>query len=72
MNLGEAIDILRVNLCMTKRTASNIIKRLKKLKLLEIKIYPNEIRIKVIDPLSLIESIALGYLKFRKMKCKSS
>ncbi len=70
INLGEAIDLLRTELCVTKRTASNIIKRLRKLKLLEVKIYPNEIRIKAIDPLSIFESIALEYLKYRKTRCK--
>ena len=70
MILGDAIDILRAELCVTKRTASNIIKRLRKLKLLEVKVYPNEIRIKAIDPLSLFENVALEYLEYRKTRCR--
>ncbi len=71
MNLGMAIDLLRDELCMTKRTASNVIKRLRKLGLVEIRVHNDEIRLKAVSPLSLIENIASQYIELRRKRCKA-
>ncbi len=70
LNLGEAIDVLRKDLCVNRKTALNIIKRLKKLGIAEVRVLENEIQIKLKDPLTLVKYIAEEYLELRKRRCK--
>jgi DNA-binding MarR family transcriptional regulator len=70
LNLGEAVDILRDELCMTKRTASNVIKRLKRLGVADIEVKENEIRVKVKSPFEVLKTLAEEYISRRRSRCK--
>ncbi len=71
-NLGEALDILASEMCVTKRTARNIVKRLKRLGLADIIAVGEEIRIRVADPLEALERLTTAYIEGRRARCPLS
>ncbi len=70
MNLEEALWLLREELCVTKRTARSIIKRLRKLGLAEIYREEGELRVRVRDPCEALVAVAEGYRKGRLNRCR--
>ncbi|MEB3779506.1 MAG: hypothetical protein GSR85_04665 [Desulfurococcales archaeon] len=70
INLGEAIDIVSKELCSTRRTARNIIKRLSRIKAIYIEKNEASIVIKVRDPVDFMREIAREYIITRKGKCR--
>ncbi len=70
INLGTAIDLIASRLCTTRRTARNIIKRLRKLNILSISKTSDAIVIRVKDPVDFIRDVTRGYIITRSSRCK--
>ena len=70
-NIGEAITTLRAELCVTKRTAINIIKRLRKLGLVNVVARSNDIVVEPVEFCEAMRRIALTYINSRRarMRC---
>jgi len=66
---GEAIDIVRRELCTTKRTARNIVKRLARVGAIRVYRAGDTYRIEVAEPLEVLELMAGGYIASRREKC---
>ena len=69
LNLGEALDILRERLCVTKRTARRIVGRLRKLGLLKLERREDSIIVSVQDPLHALRALAERYANMRRERC---
>ncbi|MEB2836475.1 MAG: hypothetical protein GSR80_001640 [Desulfurococcales archaeon] len=69
LSLGEAIDILRVDLCVTKRTARRIIKRLSRIGALSLEKSDGEITVKSVEPSVFLERLVDAYMAGRKRRC---
>jgi hypothetical protein len=70
LNLGEALDILRSELCVTKRTARNIIKRLRKLGIVEVRVKEGELELKIGNPVDVFKRVVDEYILQRKKRCR--
>ncbi len=70
LNLGEAIEILREELCVTKRTASNIVRRLRRIGAARVEVERERISIEVVSPDELLRRVAEAYLDGRKRRCQ--
>ena len=66
---GEAIDFLVRELCTSRKTARNIIKRLKRIGALKLETGETSIKMSVVDPLEFLELISSGYIDTRREKC---
>jgi len=72
VNYGTAIDLLRRNLCVTRKVAINIIKRLKKLGLIKVLVSENEVVIKVASFDRVIKQLVNTYINARRARsCKT-
>ena len=71
MNLGEAIDLISQQLCTTKRTARNIVKRLIRLGLVKKKVNSTSIMVFPIEPERVLEDLYDAYSAHRRRKCYS-
>lgn len=71
LNIGVAIDLLREELCVTKRTASNIVKRLKRIGALKIERDGDSYVVEALDPAEFIGRYASSYIASRKGRCRS-
>lgn len=67
---GTAIDFLRKELCTTKRTARNIIKRLKRIGALSLIKDGDSIVVVVDDPSNILFRLANSYIEKRRKKCR--
>lgn len=70
LNLGAAVDILRAEFCVTKRTAVNIVKRLKRIGAVRIMRGDGEFIVEAVDPASFIAERASSYIASRRARCK--
>ena len=60
---------MRSELCTTKRTARNIIKRLKRIGALEIVEEEGRFTVKTVDPSILLYRVAASYIDRRRKRC---
>jgi len=72
LNLGRAIDILREELCSSKKVAASIIRRLRRLGYLMVEKDDDEILVRVADPQSVLRSLVESYLEGRRYRCGSN
>ncbi len=70
LNLEEALWLLRERLCVTKRTARNIVKRLRKLGLARVYSTGDELRVEVSDPCEALRAVAESYAERRASRCR--
>ena len=69
-DIGEAIDILSREMCVTRRTAMSIIKALSRLGLVSLRVSGERVSFKAEDPLTYVRSIALSYIESRRGRCR--
>ncbi len=69
LNLGEAVELVSGTLCTTKRTARNIIKRLKRIGAVKIRVSGPEIIVEPLPPEVFLEKIVSGYIESRSSRC---
>ncbi len=70
LNIGVAIDVLREELCVTKRTASNIVKRLRRIGVVKIEREQDGFVVEAMDPTEFIGRYASSYIASRKGRCR--
>ncbi|GAB6147514.1 hypothetical protein [Stetteria hydrogenophila] len=70
LNLGEALGVLREELCVTKRTASNLLKRLRRLGAVKLETRGGGVVVEAVDPAEFIGRLASSYIAFRKGRCR--
>ncbi len=68
-NRGVAVDSLRTQLCMTKRTAENVLRRLQRLGLVRVEVTGTSIEVEARDPHEVIFEDAEKYIAERRRKC---
>jgi hypothetical protein len=68
-NLGKAIDVLRKEMCLTNKTARNIIKRLSKLNFIKIEIVGGQVSLRIKNPAEALREIAISYATSRRKRC---
>ncbi len=68
LNYGDAIDLLASELIMTKRTASNILRRLKRLGLIRVKIEDTRIIVEAEDIWRILDDMLEKYKAERHRK----
>lgn len=66
VNLGLILDMLVKEMGVTRRTALNIVKRLRKLGFLSVKHTGTSIDVEVRNPCSVIENVMLEYVRARR------
>ena len=69
IELGAALDLLSNELCMTKKVSRNIVKRLRKLKLLEYYKINNKIILKIKSINDALNEFYSNYRSTRAAKC---
>lgn len=69
LNYGEAIDILRTRMCMNKKTARNVVKRLRKIGALTVYKEGGELRVRVRSPWEYLEELLSHYVNVRSGRC---
>ncbi|MDM7275132.1 MAG: hypothetical protein P3X22_003280 [Thermoprotei archaeon] len=69
VNMGEALDTLKGEFCVTRRTAVNIVRRLGKLGFLRVLIEGGSLKVEIMDPVSVLEARTMDYVKSRREKC---
>lgn len=69
LNYGEAIEILSIELCVTRKTARNIVKRLRRIGSARIEVSGGSLTVEVESPDSLIYRVVETYLTGRKRRC---
>jgi hypothetical protein len=69
LNLGDAVDILKADMCVTKRTALRIIKRLKRLGLAKIESRGDGVIVSVLKPSEALAILVGRYLEGRRARC---
>ncbi len=70
VNMGDVLDTVRGEFCVTRRTAFNIVKRLGKLGFLKISVEGSSLNVEIMDLVSVLEAKTMDYVKSRKEKCK--
>lgn len=70
LNVGEAIDVLREEMCVTKRTASNIVKRLRRIGAVRLERDGDSIVVEALDPAEFIRRYASSYIASRRARCR--
>jgi len=70
INLGEALDLLSQEMCVTRKTARSIIKALAHLGLASISVDGGEVKVKAVDPSHYVREVALSYIRGRKDRCR--
>lgn len=70
LEYGEAINLLRAGMCVTKRTARNIIKRLRSMGYASIAREGDRIVVEVVSPEEAMRKITDSYLSWRKARCR--
>ena len=69
INLGDAVDLLARRMCMTKRTARNVVKRLRKLGIARVISIGDELIVELRSPLELMGEDSDRYIAERRRKC---
>jgi len=69
LNLGEALDLLKNQMCVTKKTALNIIKRLKRLGLARLEVTPSGVLVSILEPSEALRLLVNRYLEGRRVRC---
>ena len=70
LDVEEAAWVLRERLCVTKRTARNIIKRLKRLGAVRVRVDGGRVVVEAVDPCVFLSRLALAYAGSRRARCK--
>jgi predicted transcriptional regulator len=70
LNYGEAIDILRQGMCMNKKTARNVLKRLRKIGAVTVYKDGGELRVRVRSPWEYLEALLSSYIELRGARCR--
>ncbi|BAA80048.1 hypothetical protein APE_1063 [Aeropyrum pernix K1] len=70
LNYGEAVEILRERLCVTKRTARRIVKRLRRIGAARLEIRGGEAVVTVESPEELFRRVAEAYIEGRLRRCR--
>ncbi len=68
LEYGEALELLRSRLCVTKRTARRIIKRLRRLGLVSVERRGDVFTVTGVPVEVLVERIALNYIESRRRR----
>ncbi len=68
MNYYAAIDLLRSEMCMNKKTARNIVKRLRKIGALTVYMEGGELRVRAEHPWSYLEEKLKSYISGRRSR----
>ena len=68
VNIGLVIDTIKRELGVTRRTAVNIVRRLRKLGFLVVESGDVAVNVRLRNPCLVIEEYALNYLKSRKSR----
>ena len=71
VNLEEALSLLREEMCLTRSSALNVVRRLQKLGFLDVRKKDESIVMLPHDPLRPLEAISLSYLSSRKGRCRT-
>ena len=70
LDLGEAIDLLRARMCVTKRTARGIVKRLRRIGAVRIvRERDGRLLVEPVPPNELLRIITDGYVESRSKRC---
>lgn len=69
LNLGEALDLLSSELCMTRRVARSVVKRLRRLGLLYLEKEEAGLLVRVRGPLEVLQEDARSYMEDRRRRC---
>ena len=69
INLGEAVEYLSKNLCVPRRTARNIIKRLKRIGFIEIIFEESEPKLRVKPLPHVLNLLTDDYIEKRSKRC---
>ena len=69
LNLGEAIDLLSGKLCMTRKVARSVVKRLRRLRLLYLEKGEGGLLVRVREPLEVLREDAHNYMEDRRRRC---
>ncbi|MCX8196288.1 MAG: BlaI/MecI/CopY family transcriptional regulator [Acidilobaceae archaeon] len=69
-NLEDLVSLLREEMCLTRRSAMNVIKRLRKLGFLEVRAGGRSIAAILRNPLEPLEAMASSYVSSRKGRCR--
>ncbi|MEN2999793.1 MAG: hypothetical protein ABDH61_04380 [Acidilobaceae archaeon] len=72
VNVEEALSLLRREMCLTRSSALNVVKRLRKLGFLEIRKREDSIVVLPYSPLRPLEAMALSHLSSRKERCRTA
>ncbi|BAN90160.1 hypothetical protein ACAM_0691 [Aeropyrum camini SY1 = JCM 12091] len=70
LNYGEAVEALRERLCVTKRTARGIVKRLRRIGAAAIEVRGGEAVVTVESPEELLRRVAEAYVEGRRRRCR--
>jgi Mn-dependent DtxR family transcriptional regulator len=72
VNLGLVVDTLRNEMGVTRRTAVNIVKRLRKLGFLSISRDSEGLYVELRNPCSVLEEYAMNYVRYRRERALKS
>ncbi|MEB3816434.1 MAG: hypothetical protein LRS46_00620 [Desulfurococcales archaeon] len=70
LNMGTAVDLLRDRLCVTKRTARNILKRLARLGLINFRVADGQVRVEILNPSEALARLVNEYVSTRRRRCR--
>jgi DNA-binding FadR family transcriptional regulator len=70
MNLGDAMDLLCREMCVSRKTARAVIKALARLGLASVSVVGGEVKVKAVDPSYYVREVALSYIEARKGRCR--
>ncbi|MCE4621420.1 MAG: hypothetical protein F7B95_03140 [Desulfurococcales archaeon] len=70
LNYGIALDILRSEMCASKKVAASILRRLRRLGFIKIEARGGEILVRAEDPSMVLKGILYQYLGNRKARCR--
>ena len=68
LEYGEALELLRVRLCLTKRTARRLLKRLRKLGLVSVEKRGEVLVVRSAPLEELVERVALNYIEYPRRR----
>jgi len=69
LNLGDAVIVLKNNMCVTKKTALRIIKRLRRLGLAKVETAKDGMVVSVLKPSEALSLLVGRYLEGRRSRC---
>ena len=69
LNYLEAVELVKNNMCMNKKTARNVIKRLRKIGAITVYKAGGELRVKVMSPWEFLERKLQAYIESKAKRC---